>query len=367
MRSVAVRAAVAAGIAACGLAGAGSGLAGAPALRLEGGIGAIAADGNRVAVTVRATRASCDGIVVWTPASGRKQRVEASTRCPGADAARAGIREVALAGRRLAWIEETSGNLQNLTLRVRRLDGRSTIDLVFAENHNGAEGLPDGSYVGYLRGDRGVLAYNTWTVCTLVPADYEWDAPSCDTRGGAEPAEIVGGQRLWTLRARRSVFGAGPASFALAALDRGRAATVYRREVRVFGSDGVELGTVSLGDGRLGGVGLSEGLVVVVRASLLETYSIATGELVDSYPTPPGSRLLDVDGDLAALASRSVVTVVRLTDGVSRTFRVAGARVVGADLEPAGLFHAWSLQPGGLVRFVPRAELVQAAARLQSP
>lgn len=367
MRIETVRAAVVAALAACGLAWAGSALAGTPVLRLESGISAIAADGKRVAVAVRSTRTSCDGILVWTPSSGRAQRIAASTNCPGSDALRERIREVALAGRRVAWIEETGGNLQDLTLRVRRLDGHSTIDLVFAENHAGAEGLPDGSYVGHLRGDRGALAYNTWTVCTLVPADYEWDGPSCDARGGDQPTEVVGSQRLWVLRARRTLFGAGPPSFALAALDAGRVATAYRREIRVFGSDGRELGTVDLGEGRLAGVGLSGGLVVVVRAARLETYAIATGELADSLAIPPGSRLMDVDGDLAAVASRSAVTVVRLTDGVSRTLRVAGALVVGADLEPAGLFHAWSLRPGARVRFVARADLLQAAARLQSP
>jgi hypothetical protein len=367
MRNEAVRVAVAAALVACGLACAGSALAGAPALRLESGLSAIAADGKRVAVAVRSTRTSCDGILVWTPSTGRQQRIDASTSCPGTDAVREGIRELALAGRRIAWIEEANGNLQDLTLRVRRLDRRSTIDLAFAENHDGAEGLPDGSYVGYLRGDGDVLAYNTWTVCTLVPADYEWDGPRCEARGGSEPTEIAGGQRLWMLRARRTLFGAGPASFALAALDHGRVATAYRREIRVYGSDGGELGTVTLGEGRLQGAGLSGGLVVVVRASRLETYSIATGELVATHAIPPGSRLMDVDGDLAAVASRLAVTVVRLTDGAARTFRLAGARVVGADLERAGLFHAWSLRPGGRVRFVARAELVQAAARLQSP
>ncbi len=367
MRIEAVRVTVAGALTACLLACAGSALAGAPELRLESGITAIAADGERVAVAVRSTRTSCDGILVWAPSTGRTQRIAASTNCPGADAVREGIREVALARRRVAWIEETSGNLQDLTLRVRRLDRRSTIDLVFAENHDGAEGLPDGSYVGYLRGDGNVLAYNTWTVCTLVPVDYEWDAPSCDARGGSEPAEVVADQRLWVLRARRTLFGAGASSFALAALDRGRVATAYRRVIRVFDPDGAELRTLTLGHGRVEGAGLSGNLVAVVRASRLETYSIATGELVASLAIPPGSRLTDVDGGLAAVVSRSAVTVVRLTDGASRTFRVRGGRAAGAELEPAGLFHAWSLRPGALVRFVPRAELLQAAARLQSP
>jgi hypothetical protein len=357
MRTEAVRAAVAAALVACGLLCAGSAVAGAPSLRLDSGISAIAANGNRVAVAIRSTRTSCDGILVWTPATGRAQRVAAATNCPGSDGVRDGIREVALAGRRVAWIEEASGNLQNLTLRVRRLDRGSTIGLAFAENHDGAEGLPDGSYVGNLRGDGGALAYNTWSVCTLVPADYEWDGPSCVARGGSAPTEIVGSQRLWMLRARRTLFGAGPVSFALAALDRGRIATVGRREIRVFGSDGAEHGRVRLAGGRFLGAGLSGGLVVVVRAARLETYSIATGELVDVYAIPPGARLADVDGDLAAVASRSAVTVVRLGDGATRTFRIAGARAVGADLEPAGLYHAWSLRPGGRVRFVARAEL----------
>lgn len=367
MRSGAVSLAAGAAVVAGALALAGSALAGAPVLALEAGISAIAADGDRVAVTVRSTRTACDGILVWTPTTGRTRRVDASTNCPGSDSLREQVREVALAGRRVAWIEETNGNLQSLTLRVRRLDRGATLALSLAENHNGAEGLPDGRYVGYLESDGDVLAYNTWSVCTLVPAGYEWDGPSCDARGGDQPTEVVSSERLWLLGARRRLLGAGPASFALAALDAGRVATVRRGELSVFGPDGAELGTIGLERGRVEGAGLWSGFVVVLRASRLEEYSIATGELVKTLPAPPGSRLADVDGGLAALVSRSEVTVLRLTDGASRTFRIRGARAAGADLEPAGLFHAWSLAPGGRVLFVPRAELLQAAARPQSP
>lgn len=253
MRSETVRLAVRAAFLAGALAGAGSTRAGGPGLVLEGGISAIAADGGRVAVTVRSTRTACDGILVWTPSTGRSRRVDASTNCPGTGSLRERIREVALAGGRVAWIEEPNGNLQNLTLRVHRLDKGSTVDLSFAENHDGAEGLPDGSYVGYLRGDGGMLAYNTWSVCTLVPAGYEWDGPSCAARGGDQPTEVVGAQRLWVLGARRTLFGVGPASFALAALDGGRIATAQRREIRVFGADGAELGTVRVEAGRVEG------------------------------------------------------------------------------------------------------------------
>jgi hypothetical protein len=361
--SLAAGAVAAAGV----LALAGAGLAASPVLALDGGISAIAADRDRVAVTVRSTRTACDGILVWKPSTGSRTRVDASTNCPGGASLREQIREVALAGRRVAWIEEANGNLQNLTLRVHRLDRQTTVGLSFAENHDGAEGLPDGRYVGYLEADGDRLAYNTWSVCTLVPADYEWDGPSCEARGGDQPTEIVGSERLWVLGPRRALVGAGPASFALATVDADRLATLHRREVSIFGVDGAELGTIVLERGRVQGVGLWGGSVVLVRASRLEAYSIATGRLVKTLPAPPGASLADVDGSLAVLTSRSAVTVVSLTDGASRTFRRSDARVAGADLEPAGLFHAWSLAPGGRVAFVPRAQLVTQRGDRRSP
>ncbi len=370
MRSRAGRWAVVGALAVCALLWTG-GAGGTEVLRLDGGISAIAANGKRVAVTVRSTRATCDGILLWAPSSGRTVRVSAGTNCPGDTSLRERIREVALAGDRVAWIEETNGNLQELTLRVHRLDRRTTIDLAFADNHNGAEGIADGRYVGYLRGDGDILAYNTWTVCTLVPADYEWDGPSCEARAGDEPAAIIGSERLWTLGATRAVFGAGPSAFALAALDHGRVATSRRRQITVFNPQGLAIGSIRLDSGRISGVGLWGALVTALRAGRLEVHSIATGELVKTLAAPAGSGLTDVDGALAALVGRSSVTVTRLTDGASTTFRVRGGRAVGADIEPSGLFHAWSLSPGGRIVFVSRAELDaaldQAAARAQSP
>lgn len=129
----------------------------------------------------------CDRVVVWDEAAGTGKgsfvAYKAGTNCPGSESLPEHIREIALAGTRVARIERTAGHREYLELKVASLGTAKPASADDRENGSGASGLVEGDYLGNLRGDGELLAYNTWHVCTLLPPGY------ADEYDIAEPCE----------------------------------------------------------------------------------------------------------------------------------------------------------------------------------
>lgn len=328
----------------------------------RGSITAIAADGMRVAIATTALKRSCDRIVVWDAAAKTFARFDAHTNCPGGETSGGQrVAEVALAGARVGWVESSSGNFQDLTLRTALLWEKKIAGVAFAENHYGADASLDGDWIGKLYGDGSLLAFNTWHLCETQRPEGE---PPCEP-GVESGYTIVTEQRLWKLAGGvKAPVRAGPDALSIVAVDGGRIAA--QREsgpVTVFGAAGAVLGTIAVPPGSFAGTVLQGSRLVALRNGALEVYDLGSGALaktIELAPGKPAPELRDVQGALAVYVRGLKVHVVRVTDGREATIAAAGEGPVDAQLEPAGLFYSYQLPRStahGRVAFVPLAEL----------
>jgi hypothetical protein len=137
-------------------------------LGTKGNVVRIAADGSRVALITTAVPKSCDRIVLWNAQTRAVATWQTGIDCAGgAISGGQTVTEVAVAGQRVAWVEEAAGNLEDLQLRT-AVPGGKPKEVDFAENGNGDEEAPDGEYLGNVFGQGSLLVYNTWSLCALI-------------------------------------------------------------------------------------------------------------------------------------------------------------------------------------------------------
>jgi hypothetical protein len=332
-------------------------------LRLFGTRGealAIAADGTRVAVATRLPRA-CDRVVVWREPTSAFTRFESRASCAGTVIH--GYSEVAVAGRRTAWVETVGGNLLEMGLYVATTPTAKARRLAFAVNQQGAAGNVDGDWLGNLHGRGALLVFNTWRACGVGRPE---GSPPCGT-GLVTGGTVLSQQALWKVVGSKTVrIAAGPSSFPVVGLDGGR--------IAVLASDGSA--TIRNATGQVvatfptaGTVGSTAafqgGQLVVLAGTTLYAYDAASGSLLDRVPLPPGSGapvLQDVDRGLAVVVRRSRVLVVQLATGRTATVALPGSAPFDAQLERAGLTASYNVPAStahGRVTFLPRAELLR--------
>ena len=115
-------------------------------LGTKGNVVRIAADGSRVALITTAVPKSCDRIVLWNAQTRAVATWQTGIDCAGgAISGGQTVTEVAVAGQRVAWVEEAAGNLEDLQLRT-AVPGGKPKEVDFAENGNGDEEAPDGEW-----------------------------------------------------------------------------------------------------------------------------------------------------------------------------------------------------------------------------
>ncbi len=327
----------------------------------------MAADGPRVALATDGIAKSCDRVVVWNTTARSFSAFKAGTHCPGAETSGGQeLQEIALADRRVAWLERAAGNLEDLTLRTAGLGGPRISTVEVAENGNGAQGSPDGGYVGNVFGDGDLIAYNTWRVCTVLPPGaVDETAKLCE---GPQPAvseetHAVAAQRLWKLvRGKKSPIGKGPQSYPVVAVDAGRIAVRQESGTMILlSSSGAVLRRIATSRGAVRGAALQGNDLVVLRSGGIDVYDARSGTLARTIPLPAGKALLrDVHSGLAVYVEGLVVHVVRLADGKSVSIKVPGSRPVDAQIEAPGLFYSYTL-PGstakGRIAFLPLSEV----------
>jgi hypothetical protein len=256
----------------------------------------LSADGSRVAFAVGPSSVDCDHVVVWKPGTKALVRFGRPALCgPGNDAGQ--IYDVELGGSRVAWSSFTGCGNTVCGLLL------STATLARREN-----GDPDNS--GDLVSPR---------MCTTL-------------RSGAHAAEVdsVSG-RLIAVREPDAV--------------------------SVLDDHGKLVGVFPFGSGEVDRAVLDGDRLVVARGGVLEVYDVATGAALFQRPLPAGYRLTDVDGGVAVLIYKRTIELLLLSDGRSSTLQ-AGRGPVSAELEPPGLYYAYTTADGeGRVVFVPRSGL----------
>jgi hypothetical protein len=343
-----------------------------PVLRTKGYVVHIAADGPRVAVATEFSKENtCDRVVVWNPVKRTNAQIITRVNCESGGVNN--IPEIALAGKRVAWLEAQGGNSLELTLLSRVLGYGKTVTIAYATNGNGAEMQPDGDYVGDLAGDENLLAYNAWHVCTAVPVGGEDDLATCtEPASGDHEVLDFNKQRLRRVVNGKSVAivsapdieasGLNTMSLTIVAVDAGRIATQQPDgSVTIYSATGSVLKKIAVPTGKFSGFALQGSQLATVRDGKLELYDVDSGTLAKTIPLAAGSVLRDLQNGLAVFTHSRKIYVLRLSDGKKLTFSPPGKGSVDAQIESSGLFYSYNYKGGrspGRVVFVPFVTLL---------
>ncbi len=316
-----------------------------------GRIEALAMDGSRIAYDVAAgsgAKARCNAVFVWNVARGTTARVSGRETCSAdTTSTGAGVRELALAGGRAAWIVNKGGNSESDDYLYASTVTRPAERIVASARRTGSvDGVLTGNWLGGLVGSGGFLAVDHWAT---------------DASGAVAAVQL---QRVGT---RLGDLAQGPETMLAQATD-GRQVAVLRTgtdgTIGLYSTRGALLRNVT-SPRRATEVALRRDYLVALTAGdALEVYNSHSGRLLRTWRVAHGAHSLDVSSGLAAYASGARVHVVRLSTGKSVFGARAGATVSAVQLEPTGLAYASGRGDGpGKIVYVPMKRVVPTPAR----
>jgi hypothetical protein len=324
--------------------------------RAGGRIESLAMDGSRVAYDVAGdygSRHPCNEVYVWNVDRHATSRVSGRQTC-GADntSTGAGVREVALAGGRAAWIVNQGGNSESGDhLYVSSVARPHERVLATAYRTGDVSGILTGNWLGGLVGAKSFLGVDHWAT---------------DTSGSVSSA------RLQRIGARLSDLARGNGTMLAESTD-GKLVAVLREDgsVGVYSTRGQLLRSVTPAKGATEVAVRGDYLAVLTTADRLEVYNSHSGRRVHTWRVAHGARSLDVSSGFATYAApfpsggyARVVHIRRLKNGRDRVLVTTPPALIGVRLEPRGLVYAFNrVAPGqpGTIAFVPMARVVRAA------
>jgi hypothetical protein len=306
-----------------------------------GEIESLAMDGSRIAYDVSAeySRGRCNAVYVWNVRRQTTTRVSGRQTC-GADntSTGAGVRELALAGSRVAWIVNQGGNSESGDYLYTALVARPGERVLASAFRTGdVSGILTGNWLGGLVGAGSFLAVNHWATDShgeITTASLE--------RVGARVSDLAHGEATITARStdgrQLAVLRAAEGTVGIYS-PRGQ----LRRTVVPSSAQEVAL--------------RGDYLVVLTKASTLEVYNSHSGRRLHTWHAA-GAAHLDVSSGLAAYSAGRIVHVVRLTTGKPVFSARAAATVSAVQLEPSGLVYAFRRPADtGRIVFVPISRL----------
>jgi len=323
--------------------------------RTPGLVESLAMDGSRVAYDVAgnySSRTRCNEVYVWNVARNVTRRVSGRQTC-GADnsSTGAGVRELALAGGRVAWIVNQGGNSESGDhLYVSSVAGAHERVLASAFRTGSVDGILTGNWLGGLVGSGSFVGVDHWAT---------------DTMGAVTRA------RLQRVGARLGDLAEGTGTLLAKSTD-GRLVAVLRDDgsIGLYSTRGALLRTVTPGNGATQIAVRGDYLAVLTTADMLEVYNSHSGRRLKTWRVAHGARSLDLSSGLATYAApfpsggyARVVHVRRLKSGRDRVLATTPPELVGVRVEPAGLAYAFNrIAPGrpGAVVFVPMSRVVRA-------
>jgi hypothetical protein len=324
--------------------------------RTGGRIEALAMDGSRVAYDVAGeygSRHPCNEVYVWNVDRNATARVSGRQTC-GADntSTGAGVRELALAGGRVAWIVNLGGNSESGDhLYVSTVAGRRERVLATAFRTGSVDGVLTGNWLGGLVGAKSFLGVDHWAT---------------------DSAGTVNSARLQRIGTRLGDLVQGTDALLAASTD-GRLVAVLRENgsIGLYSTSGALLWTVTPKQGTREIAVRGDYLAVLTKASTLDVYDSHSGRRVKTWRVARSAQSLDVSSGLATYAAPlpsapgaapRVVHVRRLESGRDRVLATTPPELVGVRLEPAGLAYAFSrFAPGrpSAVVFIPMSRVVR--------
>src|SRR4051812_26607399 len=255
---------------------------------LQGPVAALAIDGSRIAYDASAKFVTkphaTNKVLVWNVRTGKTVRVSGAKTAVSDDVVGAGVFQLAIAGRRVAWLLNEGGNLESddylFTSSVASPKERQVASALRTGESCGAGGGSHcaGPWLGGLVGSGNLIATNRWTT----------DATGAVTAG---ELDVLNGTKLKQVAA-------GANTLPATAADGGRVAVLHSDgSVAVYSKSGQVLMTLppaSAKEAALDG----KNLVVVSETRQLQVYDAGSGSLKKTLPTHgSGLHNLDLQGN----------------------------------------------------------------------
>jgi hypothetical protein len=314
-------------------------------------IEAIAMDGPLVAYDLSARYDSgCNKVYVWNVNTNGGAVVSGNETCEAdGSSTGAGVTEIAVAGKQVAWITNEGGNTESGDyLYTSSLTKPKEKPLLSALRYGDVDGQLDGDWMGGLVGNSDVLAVGTWA-----------------TDGGA-----VSKQKLRAIRGSglRTVAQGSAAITPTAAGKAGLAVTRRDGTVGLYSPAGRLLR--SFPTEAAGAAALTRRRLVVDTKRGLQVFDTATGRLLATWRSKVTPDSLDAEGDVAVYNGKCItsgtcgrsVFATRLSTGKTVKLATFAADVLRAQIEPAGVVYAYNTNNGGHIVLTPMAR-VEAALR----
>jgi hypothetical protein len=313
-----------------------------------GWVEALAMDGPRVAYAVASDTSFCHKLLVWNLTTDSDLLVSGprAGTCGSDEPHGQTIREVALAGSRVAWIRAVTGNTEADDYLYTAALGGSERRLRAAVRRGDTFSALAGRWIGGLVGSGSLLSVDTWTTSAAGAVTHA-------------ALELVTAHGLSTLAS-------GPGTVLTRATD-GQRIAVLRSDgtVAVYARSGRLLLTLSPGSTR--DLALDEGrLVVLTKARTIEVFDAGTGKLLRGWPVPAGAAHLDVAGDLAVYSVWRAVHALRLSTGEDAVLAGAPRAIAGLEIGAPGVVYAFNTVKGtrdlGTLVFVPLSRVSAAVS-----
>ena len=323
-------------------------------LRTATPVSPFAADGFQAGVATTCGPRAFE-LIAWNPR--RRSVVELGREhgrdCYGASTGE-GVYELAVAGRRLAWVRYAGGNYQQVWLVTGTVGKpRSTKQLTDQKDHNTGDGV--GDWVGNVHGDGSLLVFNTWSVCNQDPED-DLHCPERFPRGyhvyDEDVWRIVGGRKRLILSSDDEATVLAVAAGRIL-LQRADGSLELRR------ANGSLLRAFPFRPNEVRGAVLDADELVVLDRSGGSTWRIIDPVSGNqrAIPAAPGAMPQDVERGLLVYTLNRAVHVLRLADRRLKSFRTPVGSYPSAQIEPAGLFYSFQVHDRGRVRFVPLGQI----------
>jgi Tol biopolymer transport system component len=324
-----------------------------------GSIQGLAADGGRVALVISfplkdrfpSTFHGCASVEVWEPAGSRVVRPQRPCG-PNDEVSRLeGTHGVTLAGERVAW--QTTGGGNTLETIVQTATVSHPAPVWLTDESSDADG-GFGSFALPPVGDGDVLAFTVERRCSSG-GEGDDACPRGRKTGTIVAANVwrVGGSGRCPAKPRAPgctrVAGANGELTMLAA-DAERIVVRTNSGVRLLTAEGVTLRDFAV---KAKSAALSGKHLAVRTVDAVEVYETDSGRQTLRVPVARSARLDDLEGEIVTIVSGAEVTLRRLGDGRTTTFRAVGA--ARAQLEPPGLFVAGSRR----VTFTPMEDVLR--------
>lgn len=299
----------------------------------------------------------CAAVEVWDAKQGRAARLKPPCgQFGGSGGSQEDTYGVALAGTRAAWVHQAGGNTVETYVDTATVARHSPVSLA----SGGADQGGAGTFAGPVVGDGALLAFTVGTRCDpdgAANGDPEDQCPAEKPRYSVVTASVwrVGGkgrcpEQTPAFSGCTRVAFDPSGDLTVLAVDAGRIAVRTDAGVRLLNEQGSVLRDFAV---TARAAALSGNRLAVRTKSAVEIYDTETGLLSSAVPVGRGIALDDLEGDLLVTSSRNTVTVQRLTDGRTTTFRPAGT--ARAQLEQPGLFVTGNRR----VTFTPMSALLR--------